>query len=428
MKVDFYEGEKRENSMVLGEGALYSLDDIKTRRNNNVILCGSPGSGKTSLIRPNLYQAVGSYVISDPKGRLYKEFAGYFKKKGYRVCLVDFKNMSRSNKYNPFHYLHDTNDILSMAYLLSDRIRSDKDPFWDECAAMLYSAIISYLKEAPERMQTMRNLIAMLTMASTKDAETESELDLLFNRLEAKNPEAWGVKQYKKYRCMPTRTLQSVLITAQSKMLPFENPEINELTSCDDIELATIGIKKTVVFVIVSDVDRSMDSLANLFFTQCIQELVRYADDKCEEGRLPVEVRLFLDDFGTNLYIRNFEKFFASFRSRGLSAWLAIQAESQLEKAYGVEATTIIGSADNFVYLGGNDLESAKMVAERSGKPVQQVLGQKIGYNLILRRGEEPQLVPNYDMEKHRKEYEIDSSKCILGKKGKIIKGGILIK
>lgn len=387
--------------MVLGQDAIYSLNDYETKLNNNVILCGSPGSGKSSLIKPNLYQATGSYVILDPKGLLHKEVSSYLERMGYRVILLDFKNLLQSDHYNPFEYLHDTQKILSMSYSLANRNYCENDPFWNECSGLLLSAIISYLKdETPKQMQTMRNAITMLSMASTNNAEEKSELDKMFDQLEVKNPESWSVKQYRKFRCMPTRTYQSVLITAQTALLPFESPEINKMTCKDDIDLATIGQKKTAVFVVVSDVDRSMDPLANLFFTQSIQELVRYADEECKDGRLPVPVRFFLDDFGTNLYIEDFPKIISSTRSRGISICLAIQSEGQLEKAYGADADTIIGASDTFVYLGGNDIKSAKSVAERSGKSVQEILSQKIGYSLILRRGEKAVLVKNYDMEK----------------------------
>lgn len=392
----------QNGKMILGKNLECSVADIT--RNQNVIVCGAPGTGKSTLVKANLYQAVNSYVISDPKGRLYAELKDFFADRGYRVLLADFKNIGRSNHYNPFSYITSQQDILAMAHILADQSRSRNEPFWDDMTCILYSSLIAYLKEEmPKQMHTLRNMISMLNMAASRNADERSELDFMFQKLELKNPESWAVREYKRYRCMATRTLQSVLSTAHSKLASFDTPEIHEMTSKDDIDLPSIGKVKTAVFLVVSDVDRSMDPFASLFVTQCMKELINYADNQCRGQRLPVPVSFLLDDFATNLSIQNFPRMISSFRSRGINSWIVIQSKGQLESCYREDAATIIGASDTFIYQGSNDVESARLVAERSGRSVQSVMNLKIGTSLVLRRGEPVCVTENiYDLSQYR--------------------------
>jgi len=397
---------KNKGQQVLGEGITSSMDDLKSQLNNNVMLIGSPGSGKTTLVKANLLEATGSYVISDPKSQLYQEFKGYLKEKGYRVLCLDFKNImnGESAHFNPFHYIRNEDDILKVSALLSADCINKSDPFWDQVTCILYTALISYLvSECDESMCNLRNMISMINMASSsRDADVSSELDLIFNRLAMKKPESYAVRQYQRYRAMSTRTLLSVLITAQAKLAGFDTPAINDLTSYDDIDIPSVGQKPTALFVSVSDMDRSLDGLASLFFNTVIQELVRYADEKCEGGRLPIPTRIFMDDFGTNLRINEYPRIIAAIRSRNISTWTIIQSKGQLEKAYGSDADTIIGSCDHVIYQGGNDLATAKYIAERCNSPLSKVLGMELGQSIIITRGTQMSvLARNYDLSLH---------------------------
>lgn len=377
---------------ILGEGLAVSMNDIQTKLNNNILLIGSPGSGKTSLIKANLREATGSYIVSDPKAQLYKEFGGYLREKGYRVLCLEFKNINKktSAHFNPFHYIKNEEDVLRMSSILSSECESKKDPFWDMAAALLYTSLIACLSfEFEESMRNIRNFISMINMAETRDADTKTELDNLFEKVAENNPESFAYRQYKRFRCMPTRTYQSVLITAQSKLAFLDSPAINEMTSFDEVDLEKVGQEPTAIFVSVSDTDRSLDCLANIFFTTAIQEVVRCADEKCRGGRLPIPVRFILDDFATNFKIEEFPRIITSIRSRNISSWVIVQSKSQLEKLYGDDDATIIAGCDHVVYQGGNDLNSAKYIAERTNLPLARVLGMKVGESIVIERGTE---------------------------------------
>lgn len=393
---------------IFAEGNTFSMDDIETNLNNNVMLIGSPGSGKTTLLKANLLEATGSYVVSDPKSQLYREFKGYLGDRGYRVLCLDFKNLmnGESAHFNPFHYIRNEDDILKVSALLSGDCINKNDPFWDQASSLLYSAIISYLVfECNLPTRNLKNMISLLNLASsTRDADIKSDLDLIFEHLEKKKPDSYAVRQYQRYRAMATKTLLSVLITAQAKLAFFDTPTINELTNYDDIDIPSIGDRPTALFVSVSDTDRSMDSLASLFFTTLIQQLVRHADE-CKEGRLPVKTRIFLDDFGTNLKIEEYPRIISSIRSRNISTWTIVQSKGQLEKIYGDDANTILGSCDHVIYQGGNDLASAKYIAERCNIQLSSVLGMKLGQSIIISRGNQmPVFAKNYDLSLHGKE------------------------
>lgn len=364
-----------KDSMILAEGISYSLDDYVTKCNNNVLIVGSPGSGKTSgIVKPNILQGYGSYIISDPKGRLYEETHDYLEKQeGYEVILIDFKNPILSGHYNPLKYIHTVQDIVYLANILAHQNNVSSfsgDPFWDQAAAGLYMAILGYLVyECVSTQRTLKNMVYLLSMMDVDDASKPCELDKLFSKLERKKPDCFAVQQYKKIRVCPTKTLQSIIVTAQASLLMLENPELDSMTAFDDIHLSSIGDKKKAVFLVVSDTDRSMDGLANIFFSQAMSELCNHADKDCK-GRLPVPVRFILDDFGTNVKINDFPKYISSIRSRGISTTIILQAESQLEAEYKFDCDTIIGGCDTYVYTGGNDRRTADSVAVKSNQSV----------------------------------------------------------
>ena len=219
------------------------------------------------------------------------------------------------------------------------------------------------------------------------------------DELGEKNEDSYAFNSYNKFRVATSKTLKSILITVNSRLGRFDTPELNEMTACDDIDIASIGKKNTALFVVVSDTDRSLDGLVNIFFTQAMNELCRVADKECEDSCLPVPVRFILDDFATNCKIDEFPRMIASIRSRGISTMLMIQAESQLTESYGHDGNTIIGNCDTYVYLGGNDVETARAVAERCDVPVKKVLNMPVETNWIFRRGQDPVNAHNFDLD-----------------------------
>ena len=480
-----------EGELILANGRSYSMDCFSTQRNNNVLIVGASGTGKTrSIVTPNILQATGSYVISDPKGNLYTKYAGYLRKKGYDVKKIDFIHPEKSETYNFFRYIHSERDIIKAAHMLvygnnNDQPRGN-DPFWDQATELYLSALISYLYEfRPESEQNLASIGKLIkaTEINENSAAEKGPMDRIMEAVKRRNPDSFCVKQYDKFRVAAGKTLKSILISTSALLAAIDTPEVeimmggkakepeekievdltkfqydiefdykaeemdemepeegsedepddiskilNEIkndyekekakemieeqrileesmfnfvnTDIDSIDLGGIGNKKTAVFVIVSDNDRSMDMLANLFFTQAMNELCLYADYKCENSRLPIPVRFILDDFATNVIIGDFPRIISSVRSRGISLMLCIQAEAQLEHAYGNDGRTIIGNCDNYVYMGGNDIETAYNVARRADVAEHRVLNMPVGVNWIFRRGEEPVMSRNFDIER----------------------------
>lgn len=413
----FKEAEQlKENTVIVGDGVSFSLDDYTTKLNNNIVVCGSPGSGKTTgYVLPNIYQAYGSYIVADPKGAVYKKTANYLKRNGYDVKLLDLKNPINKNNsfYNPFHYINSIQDIRTLSSLLALHEKCERDMFWDRTAETLYNSLIYYLRFCtPERMQTFRNLCVLLEMMHIDDASEESELDLLFKKLEAQKPGSYAATEYKKVRCAPTRTLKSIIVTAESKISTLQNPELDTMTCKDNMNLSMTGDKKTAIFVTISDTDRSNDILANIFFTQAMHQLCNHADMECENQRLKYPVRFFLDDFATNMTISEFPRMISSIRSRNISASVIIQSEGQLDKIYGSDSDTILGSCDTWIYFGGNDLRTAKTFAERTGIPVEEVLYQDLGKVRVLRRGQKPIICEQFNMDKYKEYYKTKHKQC----------------
>ena len=399
----------RENELILAQDQYYDLDCYKTQLNNNVLVVGSPGSGKTrSIVSPNILQAAGSYIIVDPKGNLYGKYADYLRSKGYGVQKLNFSNPAdpETCSYNFFRYIHSDQDVLKIAHML---IKTDinqakpygGDPFWDEAGELLLVALIGYLHHhAARRICTLESVLRMLQSCELdeNDSSTKSPLDYIFEEIGASDPDDFSYRTYKRFRQAAGRTLKSILITLSAKLAVFDTKELRHLFAKDSVYITGIGKRKVALFVIVSDTDRSMDPMANLFFTQAINELCRVADELPGQ-KLPVDVRFILDDFATNVRIGEFPRMIASIRSRGISTMLMIQAESQLRNAYGEDGRTIIGSCDSYVYLGGNDVETAQNVAQRANLPVSRILYMPVGTNWIFRRGQLPVESRNFDLD-----------------------------
>lgn len=406
----------KENTMILAQDRYYSLDCMETRRNNNVLVVGAAGAGKTrSIVTPNLLQATGSYIVSDPKGNLYKKYGPYLASKGYKVRCLDFVHPERSVHYNCLNYVHNSQDIVKIATMLvyQRKVSSLQDPFWEEAGTMLLSSLIGYLLENKNLAQNEKNLHSVLKLlrVGRRGGDNNCEkttLERIMEEFGRRQRKSWAYEQFQNANVAANRTFDSILITLTAKMGIFDTEELQTMMGDDELQISRIGQEKTALFVVVSDTDRSMDTLANLFFTQAMNELCLYADEKCAENCLPVPVRFILDDFATNCKIEEFPRMIASIRSRGISTMLMIQSESQLTEGYGHDGRTIIGNCDTYVYLGGNDLDTAKAVAERCDLPFTKVLNMPVGRNWIFRRGEEPVYGWNFELEPFLQELRVE--------------------
>ena len=403
-----------KNEMIIAEGVSYSLNCYETKLNNNVLVVGTSGAGKTrSIVTPNLLQATGSYIVSDPKGNLYEKYGPYLKNQGYEVKKLDFTDPENSAHYNFFKYIRKTQDINKISHMIIYSKGQDgykPDPFWDEASELLLQALIAYLYEgfrsSEQNLRSVQKLIDACNI-DENDSGSATILDKLMEAHEKEYEDSYAVSQYKKFRVAAGKTLKSILISLNARIGQFDTPELRELTKYDTIRISGIGMKPTAVFVVVSDTDRSLDGLANLFFTQAMNELCWQADKRCKGNMLPVPVRFILDDFATNCKIAEFPRMIASIRSRGISTMLMIQSEAQLEEGYNKDARTIIGNCDTYVYLGGNDVDTAEAVARRCDVPLKKILNMPVETNWIFRRGQEPVNSKNYNIEHLLKEKNI---------------------
>lgn len=388
----------------------FETDTKKTWLNNNVLVVGSSGSGKTrTVVEPNLLKAEGSYVVSDPKGLLYKKYGDYLRLRGYRVEVVDFVHPDCGSNYNPFAFLRSETDILKLSHLLVGEVESGRvDPFWDHSSEVLVSALISYMVTCKkEKDRTLRTLLDLIGLCYRRDTGI-CDMDIIMKKVENEKPGCFAVRQYNKIRLSPSKTFNSILATVESKLGIYDCDSLASMLSQNDIDVSELcstfssSTRRTLpgmfaLFVIVSDTDRCMDRLANIFFSQILQEMVRFADEFCTDGCLHVPVQFFLDDFATNVAIDNFPRMISSIRSRNLSVALMVQAESQLEAIYGRDSLTIIGNCDTYVFLGGNDMQTAKAISERANLPLAKVLELPTDQCIIFRRGEKPAIAKKYE-------------------------------
>lgn len=382
-------------SMLIAEGCAYSLNDFKTGLNNNVIVVGGSGCGKTrNIVTPNISQGVGSYLISDPKGDLYKKFGGYLRKKGYDVRVINFAHPELSCSYNPLHYIKSTQDIVKFSSLLVNDKRSadsKRDPYWDLISATLLSAVIGLIKEDGNTACTFGTILSLVRGGIREsDSSHVSALSILFDEHEKTHPDSWACAQFKGVNVAPDTTYDCILSTLCAKFAALDSKELNRMMSGKYFDFSSLGCRKTAVFVVVSDTDRTMDALANIFFTQAINALCDFADTRCKNNRLPIPVRFILDDFATNCRIEEFPRIISSIRSRGISVMLLIQSEAQLRQGYDEDALTIISNCDTYAYIGGNDVETAVNISLRSDRPLPEVLYMPIGDCIVFRRGSKP--------------------------------------
>ena len=411
--------------------------DPKNARNKNVLVVGGSGSGKTRFwLKPNLLQCHSSYVVTDPKGSIVVECGNALLKNGYKLKILNTINFSKSMHYNPFAYVHSEKDILKLVTTLMTNTKgegSGGDPFWEKSERLLLTALIAYLHyEAPEEEQNFATLLEMLNTMQVleDDEEYQNPVDLLFEELAKKKPNSFAGRQYKLYKLAAGKTTKSILISCGARLAPFDIQELRDLTMYDELQLDTLGDKKTALFLIMSDTDSTFNFLISMVYTQLFNLLCDKADD-VYGGKLPVHVRCLIDECANIGQIPNLEKLVATIRSREISACLVLQAKSQLKAIYKDNADTIIGNMDSQIFLGGSEPGTLKDLSEILGKetidsfntsdtrgnsPSYGTSFQKLGHELLSRdelavldggkcilqlRGVRPFLSDKYDLTQH---------------------------
>ena len=411
--------------------------DPKNARNKNVLVVGGSGSGKTRFwLKPNLLQCHSSYVVTDPKGSIVVECGNALLKNGYKLKILNTINFKKSMHYNPFAYVHSEKDILKLVTTLMTNTKgegSGGDPFWEKSERLLLTALIAYLHyEAPVEEQNFATLLEMLNTMQVleDDEEYQNPVDLLFEELAKKKPNSFAGRQYKLYKLAAGKTAKSILISCGARLAPFDIQELRDLTMYDELQLDTLGDKKTALFLIMSDTDSTFNFLISMVYTQLFNLLCDKADD-VYGGKLPIHVRCLIDECANIGQIPNLEKLVATIRSREISACLVLQARSQLKAIYKDNADTIMGNMDSQIFLGGSEPTTLKDLSEMLGKetidafntsdtrgnsPSYGTTFQKMGHELLSRdelavldggkcilqlRGVRPFLSDKYDLTQH---------------------------
>ena len=355
----------------------------KYARNKNILVIGGSGSGKTRFFcKPSLLQAHSSYVCTDPKGTLLPEIGTFLERKKYRIKCLNLINFRKSMKYNPLAYIRSEKDILKLvnALIMNTKGEGEKssEDFWVKAERLYYSALIGYIwYEATEEEKNFLTLLDLINASEAReDDETyQSPVDLLFSQLEEREPDHFAVKQYRKFKMAAGKTLKSILISCGARLAPFDIKELRDLMEYDELELDTLGDQKTALFVILSDTDSTFNFVAALMYSQLFNLLCDKADD-FYGGRLPVHVRLILDEFANIGQIPNFDKLIATIRSREISASIILQSQSQLKTIYKDAADTIVGNCDSTLFLGGKEKSTLKEISELLGKETIDLYNQ----------------------------------------------------
>ena len=422
-----YVDPKFENNVILTQTERLMMSnrpkDPKTARNKNVLVVGGSGSGKTRFfIKPNLMQLHSSYVVTDPKGSIAVECGKLMLRNGYKVKIFNSINFKKSHHYNPFAYIHSEKDILKLVTTLIANTKGDGksgDDFWQKAETLLYTALIGYIHyEAPEEEQNFATLIEFINaMEVREDDETfENNVDLAFKELAQREPNHFAVRQYKKYKLAAGKTAKSINISCGARLAPFDIQELREITMYDELELDTLGDRKTALFLIMSDTDSTFNFLISMIYSQLFNLLCEKADD-VYGGRLPVHVRCLIDECANIGQIPNLEKLMATLRSREISACLVLQAQSQLKALYKDNADTIIGNCDSSIFLGGKEPGTLKELNQALGKETIDT------FNTGESRGREVSHSLNYqklgkDLATIDELAVLDGGKCILQLRG----------
>ncbi len=444
------------NNKILTQNVGVGINAKKHRRNLNVLVCGGSGAGKTRFYcKPNIMQTNTSFVVLDPKGEIVRDLGHLLEKSGYEVKVLDLINMERSHCYNPFVYLKSDNDVQKLVTNLfkatTPKGSSSNDPFWDTAASMLLLALVFYLKyEAPEEEQNFPMVMELLRAGEVHEDDDSylSPLDVLFNRLESREPEHIAVKYYRDYRSGSAKTLKSIQITLASRLEKFNLESLASLTMVDELDLPSLGEKKTALFALIPDNDTSFNFLVSILYTQLFQQLFFLADHKYG-GSLPVPVHFVMDEFANVSLPDDFDKILSVMRSREVSVSIILQNLAQLKALFEKQWESIVGNCDEFLYLGGNEQSTHKYVSELLGKETidldthgkstghsgnystnYQISGRELltpdevrlldnQYALLFIRGERPIMDLKYDILKHP-----NVSKTTDGKEKPYIHGG----
>ena len=396
----------------------------KYARNKNILVIGGSGSGKTRFFcKPSLLQAHSSYVVTDPKGTLLPEIGTFLVRKHYRIKCLNLINFKKSMKYNPLSYIRSDKDILKLvnALIMNTKGEDEKssEDFWVKAERLYYSALIGYIwYEAPEEERNFTMLLDFINASEARenDENYQSPVDILFAKLAEKEPDHFAVRQYRKFKMAAGKTAKSILISCGARLAPFDIQEVRDVTAYDELQLDTLGDKKTALFLIMSDTDATFNFLISMIYTQLFNLLCEKADD-VYGGRLPVHVRCLIDEMANIGQIPNLEKLVATIRSREISACLVLQAQSQLKAIYKDNADTIIGNMDSRIFLGGSEPTTLKELNQALGKETIDT------YNTSNTRGNSPSYGLNYqklgkDLASVDELAVLDGSKCILQLRG----------
>ena len=419
--------KKFSNNVLLSQTERITMNgrppEPKYARNKNVLVVGGSGSGKTRFfIKPNALQMNSSLVITDPKGTVVNEIGTALVKNNYRMKIFNTINFKKSMHYNPFAYVHDEKDILKLVTTLIANTKGEGkggDEFWEKSEKLLYSALIGYIHyEAPEEEQNFSTLLEMINAMEVRedDEEFKNPVDLMFDELAEREPDHFAVRQYAKYKLAAGKTAKSILVSCGARLAPFDIKELREVTAYDELELDTLGDKKTALFLIMSDTDATFNFLISMIYTQLFNLLCEKADD-VYGGRLPVHVTCLIDEMANIGQIPNLEKLMATIRSREISACLVLQAKSQLKAIYKDNADTIIGNCDSQIFLGGSEQTTLKDLNTTLGKETIDM------YNTGETRGQSQSYNMNYqklghDLMSIDELAVMDGSKCIVQVRG----------
>ncbi len=397
-----------ENNVILTQTERLTMNsrpkDPRTARNKNVLVIGGSGSGKTRFfIKPNLMQCTSksyptSFVVTDPKGSVVVECGKLLRRKGYRIKILNTINFRKSMHYNPFAYIHSEKDVLKLVTTLIANTKgegkSGGDDFWLKAETLLYTALIAYIHyEAPEPEQNFSTLLTFLNAMEVRedDPDFQNEVDKLFTKLEKKDENHFAVRQYKKYKLAAGKTAKSILVSCGARLAPFDIAELREITAYDEMELDTLGDRKTALFIIISDTDDTFNFLVSMAYTQLFNLLCEKADD-VYGGRLPVHVRCLIDECANIGQIPKLEKLMATIRSREISACLVLQAQSQLKALYKDNADTIVGNCDSSLFLGGKEPTTLRELSQGLGKETIDIAntgenrGKEVSHNLSYQK------------------------------------------
>ena len=390
IKKKYLNKEDISKNKILTQNTAIGLDGRAHRRNLNILCCGGSGAGKTRFFaKPNILNANTSFITLDPKGELLRDTGNLLKEKGYEIKVIDLINMEKSDCYNPFVYIKDDNDIQRLVTNLfkntTPKGSQSQDPFWDQAASMLLKALISFLHyEAPPEEQNFSMVLEMIRQGdvSEDDENFISPLDVLFEKLEQKNPNHIALKYYRSYHKGSGKTLKSIQITLLARLEKFDLTSLASMTQTDEMNLPSIGEKKTAVFAVIPDNDSSFNFIIGMLYTQLFQQLYNLADFKYS-GRLPVHVHFIMDEFANVALPDDFDKLLATMRSREISVSIIIQNMAQLKALFEKQWESIVGNCDEFLYLGGNEQSTHEYVSKLLGKETidTNTYGQSRGRN-----------------------------------------------